>query len=104
MIFKKNSNAVFPTSAGNNAEILRDFNQAIKALSALEVGAFSARETLNLPTYFDDAIDQLGIDPDGWAAKLEIARALAFGDSVDWDEAQGELESIADEHTARSAT
>lgn len=103
-VFKERTDAAHPASAGNNAEILSSFNQAIKALYSLEVGAFSARASLNLTTDFEQLLDSLDLHFGDWANKLEVARALAFGESVDWDKAQTELEDIAAEYRKETET
>ena len=97
-IFREKTDVAYPASAENNAEILRNLNQAISALYALDVGAFSARDSLNMSVGFERLLDSIGLEPGEWAGKLEIARALAFGDSVDWNKAQHELAMIAEEY------
>ena len=91
MFFRKRSDVYYDT---NNAKILRDFNQAISALYALDSGAFSARDTLNLRLDTDEEIDKILQDVSlvDIAMKLSLVRSLVFGECLDWEAAAADLE------------
>ena len=90
MFFQQRSDVYYNL---NNAEILRDFNQAIDALYALDSGAFSARDTLNLRSDTEAEIDRIlqDIPLVDIAGKLSLVRSLAFGECMDWAAAAADL-------------
>ena len=63
----------------------------IKALYAIEVGELNT-DTLNTPIYVEDAIQHLQIDVAEWAGKLEMMRSLLFGEDLNWEHIQQQLE------------
>ncbi|WP_418465368.1 hypothetical protein [Faecousia sp.] len=89
MLFDQGSDIVYHSD--NNSEALLDLNTAIKALYAIEAGALSAN-TLNTPTYVESVIQHLQIDVAGWAGKLEMMRSLLFGEDLNWEYIQQQLE------------
>ena len=103
MIFKKGDGVAFPPSVERNAETLKNLNKAIDGLNGLDASAWRDGGCLNVGPYISEKIDALGITPHKWAGALEILRALAFGDSVDWDSAQCELEWEAREQAKPEA-
>ena len=89
MLFNQGSDLVYHSD--NNSEALLDLNTAIKALYAIEAGALSAN-TLNTPVYVEDAIRHLQINVAEWAGKLEMMRSLLFGEGLNWEYIQQQLD------------
>lgn len=89
MLFNQGSDLLHHSD--NNSEALLDLNTAIKALYAIEAGALSAN-TLNTPTYVESIIQHLQIDVAEWAGKLEMMRSLLYGEDLNWEHIQQQLE------------
>jgi len=93
-IWEINSDMVY--CAEQNAQALRDFNQAISTLYALEVSTYSG-DVRNTSTHVDELVKTLKIDFADWASKLEMTRNLIFGEAINWEYVADLLAKLAKE-------